>query len=55
MDAGSTQLGRGETVADTARVLSRYVDRSTRSLDVSARRERSTGSLDGIARRDRPT
>jgi ornithine carbamoyltransferase len=26
MDAGSTQLGRGETVADTARVLSRYVD-----------------------------
>jgi ornithine carbamoyltransferase len=26
IDAGSTQLGRGETVADTARVLSRYVD-----------------------------
>ena len=26
MDAGSTQLGRGETVADTARVLSRMVD-----------------------------
>lgn len=26
MDSGSTQLGRGETVADTARVLSRYVD-----------------------------
>jgi ornithine carbamoyltransferase len=26
MDGGSTQLGRGETVADTARVLSRYVD-----------------------------
>ncbi len=26
LDAGSTQLGRGETVADTARVLSRYVD-----------------------------
>jgi ornithine carbamoyltransferase len=26
MDAGVTQLGRGETVADTARVLSRYVD-----------------------------
>ena len=26
MDGGSMQLGRGETVADTARVLSRYVD-----------------------------
>ena len=26
MDAGSMQLGRGESVADTARVLSRYVD-----------------------------
>ncbi|HKK30771.1 MAG TPA: ornithine carbamoyltransferase [Alphaproteobacteria bacterium] len=26
MDQGSMQLGRGETVADTARVLSRYVD-----------------------------
>ena len=26
MDAGSMQLGRGETVADTARVLSGYVD-----------------------------
>ncbi len=26
MDAGTTQLGRGETVADTARVLSAYVD-----------------------------
>jgi ornithine carbamoyltransferase len=26
LEAGSTQLGRGETVADTARVLSRYVD-----------------------------
>ncbi len=26
LDAQSTQLGRGETVADTARVLSRYVD-----------------------------
>ncbi len=26
LEAGSTQLGRGETIADTARVLSRYVD-----------------------------
>lgn len=26
LDAGTTHLGRGETIADTARVLSRYVD-----------------------------
>ena len=26
MEAGSMQLGRGESIADTARVLSRYVD-----------------------------
>ena len=26
MDAGSMQIGRGESIADTARVLSRYVD-----------------------------
>jgi ornithine carbamoyltransferase len=26
LDSGTSQLGRGETVADTARVLSRYVD-----------------------------
>ena len=26
MDAGTTQLGRGETIADTAQVLGRYVD-----------------------------
>ena len=26
LDAGTTQLGRGESIADTARVLSRYVD-----------------------------
>ena len=26
LPAGDMQLGRGETIADTARVLSRYVD-----------------------------
>src|SRR3546814_16879340 len=26
MESGATQLGRGETIADTARVLSRFVD-----------------------------
>lgn len=35
MDAGSMQLGRGETVADTARVLSRYVDAITLRTDDS--------------------
>jgi ornithine carbamoyltransferase len=43
LDAADTQLGRGETVADTARVLSRYVDaimirtNTVRNLDELAR------------------
>ncbi len=40
LNAGETQLGRGETVEDTARVLSRYVDavmiRANRHTDVEA-------------------
>lgn len=40
LNAGDMQLGRGETVADTARVLSRYVDgvmiRANRHADVEA-------------------
>lgn len=37
MDGGSMQLGRGETVADTARVLSRYVDAIMIRTDVPAK------------------
>ena len=33
LDAGSSQLGRGESIADTARVLSRYVDAITIRTD----------------------
>lgn len=40
LNAGETQLGRGETVEDTAKVLSRYVDavmiRANRHADVEA-------------------
>lgn len=40
LNSGDTQLGRGETVADTAKVLSRYVDavmiRANRHTDVEA-------------------
>jgi ornithine carbamoyltransferase len=40
LNAGETQLGRGETVEDTARVLSRYVDavmiRANRHADLEA-------------------
>jgi len=39
MDAASTQLGRGEPVADTARVLSRYVDAVMIRTDVHGKAE----------------
>ena len=39
LDAGTTQLGRGETVADTARVLSGYVDAITLRTDDHAKLE----------------
>ncbi|MFM9827622.1 MAG: ornithine carbamoyltransferase [Sphingomonas sp.] len=39
MDAGATQLGRGETVADTARVLSGFVDAIMLRTDDHAKAE----------------
>lgn len=39
LDAGTTQLGRGETVADTARVLSRMVDAIMLRTDDHAKAE----------------
>ncbi len=37
LQAGETQLGRGETIADTARVLSRYVDAIMLRTDSAAK------------------
>lgn len=42
LDAGTTQLGRGETVADTARVLSRMVDAIMIRTDDHAKIEEMT-------------
>ncbi len=39
LDAASTQLGRGEPIADTARVLSRYVDAVMIRTDVHGKAE----------------
>ncbi len=39
LDAAGTQLGRGETIADTARVLSRYVDAIALRTDDHAKLE----------------
>ena len=54
-----TQLGRGETIADTARVLSRYVDAILiRSLDHESVMERAAQAsipvINGIARLSHP-
>ena len=43
MEAGSMQLGRGETIADTARVLSRYVDAIMIRTDDHAKIEELAG------------
>ena len=54
-----TQLGRGETVADTARVLSRYVDAiMIRTLDhellIELARHASVPVINGLTRRSHP-
>ena len=42
LDSGSSQLGRGETIADTARVLSRYADAILIRTDVHHKAEELT-------------
>ncbi len=46
VDAGSMQLGRGETVADTARVLSRYVDAIMLRTDEHAKAQEMAAHAD---------
>jgi ornithine carbamoyltransferase len=46
MDAASTQLGRGEPVSDTARVLSRYVDAIMIRTDVHGKAEELAAHAD---------
>jgi ornithine carbamoyltransferase len=59
MDAGSMQLGRGETIADTARVLSRYVDAIMIRTDDPAKLEEmakhaSVPVINGLTDRSHP-
>ena len=59
MTAGEMQLGRGETVADTARALSRYVDAiMIRTTDDAALRELAAGAgvpvINGLTDRSHP-
>jgi ornithine carbamoyltransferase len=59
LNASETQLGRGETIEDTARVLSRYVDavmiRANRHADVEAFAEAATiPVINGLTDRSHP-
>jgi len=59
MDAGSTQLGRGESLADTARVLSRMVDAIMIRTDDHAKieelaRHASVPVINGLTDRSHP-
>ena len=59
LDAGTSQLGRGETIADTARVLSRYVDAiMIRILNHEALQELAAHAtvpvINGLTRRSHP-
>jgi ornithine carbamoyltransferase len=59
LNAGETQLGRGESVEDTARVLSRYVDavmiRANRHADVEAfAKAASVPVINGLTEKSHP-
>jgi ornithine carbamoyltransferase len=59
LDAGSTQLGRGETIADTARVLSRYADAIMLRTDEHAKLEELAANatvpvINGLTERSHP-
>jgi ornithine carbamoyltransferase len=59
LNSGDTQLGRGETIEDTARVLSRYVDavmvRANRHADVqSFAKAASVPVINGLTDRSHP-
>jgi ornithine carbamoyltransferase len=59
LDAGSTQLGRGETIGDTARVLSRYADAIMLRTDDHAKLEElaaeaSVPVINGLSERSHP-